>query len=129
MFGTLDAKTVLYVNPWSVDSNILTFAVFTPLEVVPATSQVTVSVLPLARTNRSVFCDVTLNGPAAATVLTFFVVADGLFGFKKLSTPLDGPVLNLCFIQLLFYLISFVAVIIYVFRSFIRPSMGRWRKG
>ncbi|MDC0354102.1 TRAP transporter small permease subunit [Candidatus Pelagibacter sp.] len=41
----------------------------------------------------------------------------GLFGFKKLSTPLDGPVLNLCFIQLLFYLISFVAVIIYVFRS------------
>ena len=41
----------------------------------------------------------------------------GLFGFKKLSTPLSGSVLNLCFIQLLFYFLSFVVVLIYVFKS------------
>ena len=41
----------------------------------------------------------------------------GLFGFKKLSTPLNGAVLNLCFIQLLFYFFSFIAVLIYVFKS------------
>jgi TRAP-type mannitol/chloroaromatic compound transport system permease small subunit len=41
----------------------------------------------------------------------------GLFGFKKLSTPLSGSVLNLCFIQLLFYFLSFIVVLIYVFKS------------
>ena len=41
----------------------------------------------------------------------------GLFGFKKLSTPLEGVVINLAYIQLLFYFISFIAVIYYVFRS------------
>ena len=41
----------------------------------------------------------------------------GLFGFKKLSTPLSGSVLNLCFIQLLFYFLSFILVLIYVFKS------------
>ena len=41
----------------------------------------------------------------------------GLFGFKKLSTPLSESVLNLCFIQLLFYLLSFIVVLIYVFKS------------
>ncbi len=41
----------------------------------------------------------------------------GLFGFKKLSTPLSGSVLNLCFIQLLFYFLSFLVVLIYVFKS------------
>ena len=41
----------------------------------------------------------------------------GLFGFKKLSTPLEGAVINLAYIQLLFYFISFIAVIYYVFRS------------
>ena len=41
----------------------------------------------------------------------------GLFGFKKLSTPLSGLVLNLCFIQLLFYFLSFIVVLIYVFKS------------
>ena len=41
----------------------------------------------------------------------------GLFGFKKLSTPLDGAVLNLSYIQLLFYFISFIAVIYYVLKS------------
>ncbi|WP_435116346.1 TRAP transporter small permease subunit [Candidatus Pelagibacter bacterium nBUS_49] len=41
----------------------------------------------------------------------------GIFGFKKLSTPLDGAVLNLSYIQLLFYFISFIAVIYYVLRS------------
>ena len=40
----------------------------------------------------------------------------GIFGFKKLSTPLDGAVLNLSYIQLLFYFISFIAVIYYVLR-------------
>ena len=40
-----------------------------------------------------------------------------LFGFKKLTKPLDGSVLNLSFIQLLFYFISFVAVIVYVLKS------------
>ena len=32
----------------------------------------------------------------------------GLFGFKKLSTPLEGAVINLAYIQLLFYFISFI---------------------
>ena len=32
----------------------------------------------------------------------------GLYGFKKLSTPLDDAVLNLCYIQLSFYFISFI---------------------
>ena len=41
----------------------------------------------------------------------------GLFGFKKLSTPLEGAVINLAYIQLLFYFISFIVVIYYVFRS------------
>ena len=41
----------------------------------------------------------------------------GLFGFKKLSTPLSESVLNLCFIQLLFYFLSFIVVLIYVFKS------------
>ncbi|MBD1109229.1 TRAP transporter small permease subunit [Pelagibacterales bacterium SAG-MED50] len=41
----------------------------------------------------------------------------GLFGFKKLTTPLSGSVLNLCFIQLLFYFLSFILVLIYVFKS------------
>jgi len=41
----------------------------------------------------------------------------GLFGFKKLTTPLSGSVLNLCFIQLLFYFLSFIVVLIYVFKS------------
>ena len=41
----------------------------------------------------------------------------GLFGFKKLSTPLEGAVINLAYIQLLFYFISFIAVIYYVLRS------------
>ena len=41
----------------------------------------------------------------------------GLFGFKKLSTPLSGSVLNLCFIQLIFYFLSFIVVLIYVFKS------------
>mgnify|MGYP006411745219 FL=1 len=41
----------------------------------------------------------------------------GLLGFKKLSTPLEGVVINLAYIQLLFYFISFIVVIYYVFRS------------
>ena len=41
----------------------------------------------------------------------------GLFGFKKLTTPLSVSVLNLCFIQLLFYFLSFIVVLIYVFKS------------
>ena len=41
----------------------------------------------------------------------------GLFGFKKLNTPLEGAVLNLSYIQLSFYFISFIAVIYYVLKS------------
>jgi TRAP-type mannitol/chloroaromatic compound transport system permease small subunit len=41
----------------------------------------------------------------------------GLFGFKKLSIPLDGAVLNLTYIQLSFYFISFIAVIYFVLKS------------
>ena len=41
----------------------------------------------------------------------------GLFGFKKLSKPLEGPVLNSAFIQLFFYFISVLIVIFYVFKS------------
>jgi TRAP-type mannitol/chloroaromatic compound transport system permease small subunit len=41
----------------------------------------------------------------------------GLFGFKKLNTPLEVAVLNLSYIQLSFYFISFIAVIYYVLKS------------
>jgi len=41
----------------------------------------------------------------------------GIFGFKKLNTPLEGDVINLSFIQLSFYFISFIAVIYYVLKS------------
>ena len=41
----------------------------------------------------------------------------GLFGFKKLSKPLEEAVLNLSYIQLSFYFMSFIAVIYYVLRS------------
>ena len=41
----------------------------------------------------------------------------GLFGFKKLSQPLEGSVLTFAFIQLFFYLFSIIIVIFYVFKS------------
>ena len=41
----------------------------------------------------------------------------GLFGFKKLGTPLDDAVLNLSYIQLSFYFISFIGVIYFILRS------------
>ena len=40
----------------------------------------------------------------------------GIFGFKKLNTPLECDVINLSFIQLSFYFISFIAVIYYVLK-------------
>jgi hypothetical protein len=36
-----------------------------------------------------------------------------LFGFKKLSKPLEGSMLNLSFIQLFFYFVSFVVVVFF----------------
>ena len=41
----------------------------------------------------------------------------GLFGFKKLSKPLEGSVLTFAFVQLFFYLVSLVIVIFYIFKS------------
>ena len=41
----------------------------------------------------------------------------GLFGFKKLSKPLEESALTLSFIQLFFYFVSIVIVIFYVFKS------------
>ena len=41
----------------------------------------------------------------------------GLFGFKKLSKPLEGSVLTSAYIQLFFYFISLLLVIFYVLRS------------
>ena len=41
----------------------------------------------------------------------------GLFGFKKLSKPLEESVLTFAFIQLFFYFISVLFVIFYVFKS------------
>jgi len=41
----------------------------------------------------------------------------GLFGFKKLSKPLEGSALTFAFVQLFFYLVSLVIVIFYVFKS------------
>jgi TRAP-type mannitol/chloroaromatic compound transport system permease small subunit len=40
-----------------------------------------------------------------------------IFGFKKLNTPLEGDVINLSYIQLSFYFISFIAVIYFVLKS------------
>ena len=39
------------------------------------------------------------------------------FGFKKLNKPLEGLAINLSYLQLIFYFISFVAVIFFVFKS------------
>ena len=41
----------------------------------------------------------------------------GLFGFKKLSKPLEGSALTFAFIQLFFYFISVFLVIFYVLKS------------
>ena len=41
----------------------------------------------------------------------------GLFGFKKLSKPLEESVITFAFIQLFFYFISVLLVIFYVFKS------------
>ena len=41
----------------------------------------------------------------------------GLFGFKKLSNPLEGSVLTFSYIQLFFYVISIVLAIFYVLKS------------
>ena len=41
----------------------------------------------------------------------------GLFGFKKLSKPLEDSVLNFAFLQLFFYLVSILWAIFYVNRS------------
>ena len=40
-----------------------------------------------------------------------------LFGFKKLNKPLEGLAMSLSYIQLLFYFLSFVAVIMFVLKS------------
>ena len=40
-----------------------------------------------------------------------------LFGFKKLNKPLEGLAINLSYLQLIFYFISLVAVIFFVFKS------------
>jgi len=40
-----------------------------------------------------------------------------LFGFKKLNKPLEGLAINLSYLQLIFYLISFIAVIFFVLKS------------
>ena len=41
----------------------------------------------------------------------------GLFGFKKLSKPLEDSVLTFCYIQLFFYFISIIFAIFYVLKS------------
>ena len=41
----------------------------------------------------------------------------GLFGFKKLSNPLEGSLLTKAYIQLFFYFASILLAIFYVFRS------------
>ena len=63
-FGVLAASTVGNVRPLSVESEILTFAVFTGAPEVPATFQVTVWVEPPSQLS-AVFGCVTTNGPAA----------------------------------------------------------------
>ena len=40
-----------------------------------------------------------------------------LFGFKKLNKPLEGLALNLSYLQLIFYFISFIVVIFFVLKS------------
>jgi TRAP-type mannitol/chloroaromatic compound transport system permease small subunit len=40
-----------------------------------------------------------------------------IFGFKKLNKPLEGSVINLSYLQLIFYFITFIAVIFFVFKS------------
>ena len=41
----------------------------------------------------------------------------GIFGFKKLSKPLEGLEFTSSFIQLFFYLISILLAVLYVFKS------------
>ena len=40
-----------------------------------------------------------------------------LFGFKKLNKPLDSSTIMFCYLQFLFYIISIVAVISYIFKT------------
>ena len=40
-----------------------------------------------------------------------------IFGFKKLNKPLEGLAMNLSYIQLLFYFLSFIGVIMFVLKS------------
>ena len=40
-----------------------------------------------------------------------------IFGFKKLNKPLEGLAINLSYLQLMFYFITLIAVIFFVFRS------------
>jgi TRAP-type mannitol/chloroaromatic compound transport system permease small subunit len=40
-----------------------------------------------------------------------------LFGFKKLNKPLEGLAINLSYLQLIFYFISFIVVIFFVLKS------------
>ena len=40
-----------------------------------------------------------------------------IFGFKKLNKPLEGLAINLSYLQLTFYFITFIAVIFFVFKS------------
>ena len=40
-----------------------------------------------------------------------------LFGFKKLNKPLEGLAINLSYLQLIFYFISFIIVIFFVLKS------------
>ncbi len=68
-FGVAKANVIGYVKPPSVDKNISTFAALIPFPVVPATSQVTVSVDPVSQVT-FVFGVLTRNGPAEATVFT-----------------------------------------------------------
>src|SRR5687767_5372354 len=63
-FGVLAIRVVGNVSPPSVDRRMATFAVLMGAAVVPATSQVTVSVPPDAHATL-VFGAVTRNGPAA----------------------------------------------------------------
>ena len=40
-----------------------------------------------------------------------------IFGFKKSNKPLEGLAINLSYLQLIFYFITFIAVIFFVFKS------------
>ena len=94
LFGTLAANVVGQVVPPSAENNIVTFAQLIGEAVVLATFHVIVCELPEVHVTGDP-CEVIINGPAAATVVTVKFISElhPATPVKSLATPLKLIVL------------------------------------